>query len=394
MAFGKDPKLAALGGSFRQSTNTFTQNRGGGKSTKGNVPYFVDMYQPSQLTIDTVRLVPGAYLQEQIVGEGDEAQVAQVTMPFIKFTEHFYDTKHKGSICSAGAFANVKAKRGPCRGCDIFWETAAKNPTTNRFESNVISRQNKFAFSLLDYGPYHKLEQYDKEKGTVRTNSKGEPYYNWVKCQGQGCDACHAGKEVKSGDMRHWPMSYTQFQQLRAAELLIGAACARCATVEVNNMAAIQSVAWSCPECGSRAIDMATTQLKLNEMLKVTDNPYTCGDCKAEVLLTEEYRCLECSKRGQQGLRAGLFDVDLRVQATPIEGKKGKDLQIRGWSPPRAVDPNYIEIVKPVDLVARYAPDSMEVQVSKFGAAVQRAPVTSGVPPQQQHAQPYGPKSA
>jgi hypothetical protein len=139
---------------------------------------------------------------------------------------------------------------------------------------------------------------------------------------------------------------------------------------------------------------MATTELKLNEMLKVTDNAYTCVDCKSEVFLQEEYRCLECYKHGQPGLRAGLFDVDLRVQATPIEGKKGKDLQIRGWSPPRPVDPNYTELAKPVDLVARYAPDSMESQIGKFGAATQRAPVTSGAPPQQQFAQPYGPNKS
>lgn len=394
MAFGKDERLVSIGGNFRQTTNTFTTNKA--REPKGRVPYFVDQYQPSLLTIDTVRLIPGQYMQEQVVEDiGPDGKVdlkvAHVVMSFIKFTEHFHGGLEKGGICSAGPFQNIKSKRAPCRGCDIFWETAAKNPSTGRFESNVMSRQNKYAFSVLDYGSYHKVDQIDRETGQAKVNpTTKEPYFNWVKCQGQGCDGCKASLELKQGDMRHWPMSYTHFQQLRAAELNIGASCARCGTSDI-----IQSIAWACPSCGAPAIDMATTELKLDEMLKITDNQYDCSDCGTKVFLTEHYTCPACAQRGQAGLRAGLFDVDLRVQLTAIAGQKGKTLQVRGWSPPRPVDPNFQAIVQPVDLPARYAPDSMAFQISRFGApsATQgRAPVT-GAPAQQQFATPYGPKS-
>jgi hypothetical protein len=389
MAFGKDPRLALQGGSFRQTAQLHSRNRVVNTHRKG-APYFVDKYEPGLMAPDVVRLIPGNYLQEQAVGEGDNVQVVQYQSKYIQFVDHFLGRaggeKGKSCICSAGPLRNFKTKRNPCRGCDIFWETAVRDPKTNRLDSPVISRQRKFAICVLDYGNYHKLEQYDPQTGQMKINQKtGEPFFNWVKCLGMGCDACRANKEVKHGDMRHWPMSSAHFRQLLSTALNIGNACARCCTTAINGQSPIRSIAWTCSNCGNTAIDMATTELKMDELMKITDDPYVCPDCQTEVLLEEQITCAECANRGQQGVRAGLFDVDLSVQLVET-GQNAKMLNVMGWSPPRPVDPNYAALAVPIDLVAKYAPDSMEYQISRFGppsAAAQaaRTPVTTGATP-------------
>jgi hypothetical protein len=396
MAFGKDPRLAVEGGSFRQQSQSFASNRTG-RGTKGRVPYFVNEYKPTLNGIDTIRLVKGAYLQQQAVGEGDKVEAISMTMPYTKFTDHFHGGFEKSIICSAGVFKNLKAKRDPCRGCDIFWETAVRTENTGRLESPIMSRQEKYAFGVLDYSDYHKVEQMDRDTGKARMNNRtNEPFFNWNKCDGQGCANCAKGKELKHGDMRHWSMSYTHFQALRNAELLIGNSCSRCGAYPgFDGVAPIQSLAWSCPNCGSPVINVTTTELKTDEMRNITDSSHICKDCKHEVFLTELITCTVCEPRGQQGLRAELWDVDLKVGLTPTN-TKAKTLTVSGFSPPRPVDPAYAHLAKPVDLISIFTPDAWEFQIERFGAptpAAQRTPVTGTIPSTQQPAQPYGPKT-
>lgn len=429
MSFGKDSKVRSAVGSFRQMSNQFTKNTYGKKKGGGGVPYFVDMFQPPINELCLVRLVPGEYLQDEVSiapsptpGGEDVVGVDQVVMTFIKFVDHFDGTRQKGAICSAGALAGFRELRQPCHGCDIYWATAARQ-SNGRFESTRMSRQNKYAFSCFDYSPYHKLEQYDQDTGKVRANAAGVPYFNWVRCQGQVCDACRAGKETKQGHMSHWPINYTQLQVLRAAETNIGHSCVVCS---VEN--SIISMGWMCGGCGECVVDMATTQLKKDELLKLTDEKYGCNKCGNLAFLTEVYECRACAPRGHTGVRASLFDVDLKVSVVAGGGNGGKVLQVAGWSAPHPIDPQFLEAAKPLDLVARYAPLSLEAQAGRFGIVpgmnqqpqtheqqapqAQRQPQTGGFAGQQyqqptpqpqyapqpgqqparQYANPYGPK--
>lgn len=395
MAFGKNANdmkgVSPFNASFRQMSGQLSKSNTGSKPRSGGIPYFVDMYSPSTEYTDTIRLVQGEYIQPQIEGEGDDAVVTQVIMPFIKFTDHFDGAKKKGGICSAGPFANVKDKREPCHGCDIYWETAVRN-AEGRFQSPRMSRQNKYAFNVFDYGVYHKLEQYD-DQGKVRMNSvTKEAYFNWVKCQGQGCDACRAQKEAKQGNMSHWPINYTQLQVLRSAEVDIGKSCVVCHTKDT-----ITSLGWTCPHCQDGVIDMATTDLKTSELLELTDKPYTCLSCGETGFLVDNIECGVCARTGQTGVRASLFDVDLNVKV--LVGPTGnKVLQVMGWSAPGPVQPPFDALIKPLDLIARYAPEPLERQALKFGvvaAGPKREPQTgaTGVPAARAYKNPFGPKT-
>jgi len=389
MAFGKDSKVIAAVGSFRQVSSQFTKNQVGKKKGGSGVPYFVDQFElPTELT--AVRLIPGQYLQDQVIGDEEtdpeNLQVQQILMPFIKFVDHYDGHNKRGAICSAGPLGNVKTRREPCRGCDIFWATVHRNQN-GRLESSRMSRQNKYAFTIFDYSPYHKVPQYDRDNGQIRKNAQGEAYFNWIRCFGQGCDMCRNQNEWKQGHCTHFNTSYTGLQTIRGAEADIGKSCVVC-----GHENCIISRGWMCGGCGAEVIDMSNTTLKTDEILKITDDPYGCGQCGQKVLLKEVYACGPCTQQGRQGIRAGLFDVDLKIKGVPSTTGKGKTLNIMGWSAPYKLSPEMLALAQPIDLVARYAPMPFEAQVQLFG----EVPNQGGRQPQnngQQHMPPGAPQN-
>lgn len=396
MAFGKDENLKRHVDSFRQQSSQ--SMRSARKTGRKGPPYFVDMYRCSTMDTDMIRLVRDDYPQDLVVADGENLSLKQVFRPYIEFVEHFDGYMEKGAICSAGPWANFKDKRKQCYGCDIFWDTAVRNDA-GRIESTRISKQNKYAFSVFDYGVYHKMEQIDRDTGNVRVNpNSGKPYTNWVKCQGQGCDACRAQKETKLGNMSHWPINWTQMEVLRSATLDIGKSCSTCGTID-----SIQSVGWMCKACGECVIDMANTTLKMDELLKLTDNYVQCPYCKHTGFLEELIHCQACSERGSSGVRAGLFDVDLKVKAVEL-ANGNKSLQIMGWSQPHPAAQQFAKDMKPIDLLNRYAPDTLEFQAQRFGITTQtqaqpgqqatQAPQGQPQPAPQQPTQGYVPPSA
>lgn len=369
MAFGKNAQVRAKVGSFRQQSAAYTKKNFGGGGRKGP-PYFVDMYKPSTEYIDTVRFLPGPFVDEEAQLVNEQLRIVPIQTSMKKFTEHYDGVNEKGAICSSKEWQKIEEQRKSCHGCDIFWETAERT-TTGRLESSRMGRQQKYAFALYDYGMYHKVEQIDRQTGQPRVNKKKEPYYNWVKCGGQGCDMCQAGKEVKYGSSTHFPMNWTELQIIRAAESDVGASCKVCQTQNC-----ITSLAWTCQGCGEACIDMSTSTLKKDELLKMTDEEFTCPHCSTKGLLVEVFECAVCSSRGQQGARASIFDVDMQLRYI-VAGDK-KVLSVVGFSIPYPITAAEVAkwpgIDKPQDIVKRYAPDSLEFQAQRFGIAIAPPP--------------------
>ena len=389
MAFGKDSTVMGAVGSFRQTTGQYHQPRSDKKSGGGSkgVPNFVGKYSPSEFSIDDIRILRGKYVQDEMVGEGDNVTTKQVVKNYIKFTEHFDGVKMKSAICSAGALGGIKNKRNPCHGCDMFWATAGRS--TGRFESTRISRVEKTAFSIFDYGAYHHIEARDKDGNVKVNNQTKQPYLNWEKCEGQGCTGCREGKETKYGDNRHWVLNNSQLEVLRDGDPLIGTACKTCRTAN-----SIVSRSWVCQGCGNDAINVQTTDLKPKDLSAITDKPYKC-ECGHTGFLEELVGCQVCSKTGAIPARATIYDVDLRIKAipNPNPNAKGKSIQLMGWSLPGSPPEQFIEFMEPLDLPAIYAPDSMATQISKFGdLPVKREPATgaAGTAAPSGAARPYG----
>ncbi len=371
-------------GNFNQQAASASR---GISRTPRNVPRFVDEYRPSTSMADVVRLIPGNYIQEHLEGEGENVRCVSTMQPFIKYTEHFDGYMEQAAICSAGVWANFKDKRSPCHGCDIYWETCERN-SEGRYKSTRMSKQNKFAINVFDFSKYHNIEQVDRVTKQVRMNDKtNKPYMQWTKCQGEMCPHCRGNRETVVGSMRHWPLNWTQFHVLRdVSRNNVSKSCSRCGTANC-----IQSLAWTCGGCGDCVVDMATTNMTLDDLRTLTENPFKCA-CGNESYLAEIFICPVCDQRGQEGARADLWEVNLNV--TLVEVGTGKDkqrvLQVSGFSAPGPVGPEWLTKIKPFDLVQKYAPDSLEVQAKRFGvgnapaAATQetgvRTPVTHTLP--------------
>ena len=372
MAYGKDKEgrdlvqaSAFRSRTFNQAARALSRNKfpstGGGK---GGPPYWVDQFLPPIGYDATIRLLPGNFKQSELIEiSKDEVQVVEVDAPFVKFVEHFDGTNQRGCICSAGPLAHFKDKRDPCLGCDIYWATAARN-SAGRFESSRMSKQNKYAFALFDYRPFHEIEQIDRSTGLARKNTAGIPYKEWKACMGRGCDYCKGQVPIaKVGHSTHWAINYTQLQIFRAAERDIGRSCTVC-----GNVQCINSLAWICSNCQECIIDMDTTELKPQELIEKTDDEQTCPFCQYKGNLDEIYECRPCAERGLQGLRATLFDVDLTLTMVQVNDKK--QLTIKTYSAPHPIAPEFVEAAKPLDLVRRYRPDTIHKQSEQFGVAM------------------------
>jgi len=382
MAYGKDKSTVQSLGSFRQKANAYAAKKNEGRS-KSSTPFFVGQYKPSTGDVDTIRIIEGHYTVQQVVGNGDHAALEEVELPFFPYTEHYDGRNERSCICSAGPFANHKGKAQPCHGCAIFWSTR-ETQADGKKKSERMSRREMYAFSVLDYGKYHKMPQIDKQTGQVRTNDSGEPYYNWEKCSGLGCKGCQDQRiESKQGNLRHWALGWAHYKTILETDKEIGKSCRACGGTD-----SIVSRAWLCPGCGDCAVDMSSTSLNQKQIDELTERPYHCS-CKYEGFLQEMIECKQCTPVGGVAARATIFDVDMNVKRIETATGQGKQtaLQISRWSPPRPIDPNFkTALEKPLDLPKIYAPTDLKIQAEQFGVTAsdlpgpqaQRQPVTSG----------------
>lgn len=384
MAFGKNENDLELVSAFRRAETELAKPTPR-SNTKSRIPAFTQEYTPSTVSVDTVRLVPGEYDHKRAVMQTDALgkvtpSIATIKMPFIQYTKHFDGITNRGSICSAGPFRD-RELRDACYGCDIYFATATRNEQ-GRYESSRMRKQAMYAFSVWNYADYHNAPQLDAN-GKVKCGPQGKPYMQWQPCIGQGCPGCRMGNlESKKGCMRAWPLNSTQYQVLTQTDKRVGTSCARCLGVNC-----IQSLGWMTSCCRTPVIDMRSTQLTVEEINKQTSTEHTCHQCKTAGMLVEQYSCGYCAQRGQQGVRASLFDVDLQVQIVVDAGGK-KNLQVLGFSQPNVIPDIWKAHLKPLSLTSMYAPDSLDHQAKMFDVAG----TTAGpqAPPLQAPIQPMG----
>lgn len=379
MAYGKDKAVLQNTGSFRQRANSYSQRQGEQRKrgSGGQIPFFVGQYKPPKDSDpDTIRILEGQYTVQEVRGEGDHAEIVPTTLPFFPFTEHFDGRQQKSCICSAGPFAGNKKKANPCHGCDIFWSTREVGPDGKK-KSDRMSKQDKYAFSIIDYGNYHKMPQIDRQTGQIRKADDGTPYYNWVKCTGLGCDGCKAQCETVQGQTKHWSMGWGHYNSLLASDEEVGRSCVNCGGVDT-----ITGRAWVCPGCGDGIIDLATTSLKKEQVKETVDKEFHCN-CGFHGFLNEIIQCSHCTPQGGSARRATIFDVDMQVKR--VSSAKGDSdatqLIVVRWSAPRAIDQRFVQLAKPMQLDKIYTPTPLETQATQFAvpaSGVNRQPRNTG----------------
>lgn len=371
-AFGKNPQLLRSIPSFRQLSGQFNGGRSS-RQGKGGTPYFIDQYKPPPIEPDTIALLAGNFESMEVDDSGEAPKAIAVTLPYVKFTEHYDGRTEKSAICSAGPFVRYKDLRDACNGCDIYWATL--EPGDDGKKHSRMSRQTKFGFSIIDFSDYHKEPQFDTQTSRPRVNPKTkEPYFNWVKCGGLGCDACKANLPKKFAHNPHWPMSWGYFQTIREQDREIGKSCRACGGIDT-----LQCVAWTCQGCGEAAIDMSSTGLKMEDVIKISESHYTCK-CGVTDFLQEIIECRACSKAE----RMTVFDVEFRVKRIPTGQNNQSMLNISGWAQRRKLEGPLAEYASPKDLIKIFKPTDHRVQLDRFGPPPISAEGEPGAPPKEQ----------
>ena len=383
MAFGKNPahlgNVNAFGGSARQQAAFASRRR---KNTGGGSKLiFRNQFQPSLYIPDTIRIVPGAYFQQFL---DDNGNLIEGNFPFWSYVEHFHGVLKKSAFCSAGPFRWQKGQAAPCYGCDIYWEDwRTRKDTGNKNSPKRLSMRDMYAYTIVDQGLFHKVEDTDQQ-GRVKVNpSTQQPYMSWVKCDGQQCQNCALGKETKQGHVQPWPMGKRHFGTINAYADQIGMGCMTC-----GSRVSINTLLWHCgnPECGETMIDMKSTNLNMEQLYERTNEPQTCPRCQQNLFMQDIYECTVCTPKGVVAQRASIFDVDMQVRRQKSPDESGTQLMIVGTSDPSVINPMFNDIAKPLKLNEMYSPTDLNLQAQLFRIQVQ----PQQAPPPQQGVDPQG----
>lgn len=379
MSFGKDEShlgnIPPYGGNYIQRAKSHAKRpvRSGGGG--GRMPHWKDGFKPSLVYPSLGRLIPGAYPQ-QVTHDGET--VVEETFTYVKWREHV--SKSSGSprsaICSGGAlFANKKSAL-PCEGCVTWWEDVrerkAKSARGDKTRGpNRMSCRDQYSYTWFDYAPYWKMPDIDKQTGQPRLNpNTNEPYYHWE--TGSVNDPKFAGKEWKQGHLLSWSMGSTYQDVLIMQAKQIGMHCNTC-----KGMGCIATLMKICgnPQCGQFIYDPNNTTLTIEQQNTIDYDKYSCPQCQQSNYVDEVIECANCTPQGHTPTRASIFDVDLQVQAAGNPGSQ-TFLQVLTTSQPRALqiaDPKVLESVKPLDLLKKFAPTSLERQRQTWNIQVRAA---------------------
>lgn len=396
MAFGKEREnlqsVTPFGAntSMAQRTQFMMRNQGEQRQRRGGGGQrYSDIYKPtlSQAGFDLVRLIPGHYSFQGCDGKRNVYEYTN--MEYWPYIEHYDGRNERSTICSGGVFHNFRDARDPCIGCDLFFSTMEKSKDANGYRKSRVSKTDKYVFNVLHFNPYHKIPQMNTKTGQVSTNDKGEPYFEWVPCEGRGCPICPQKVETTEARMLKWEMSFTHFKALTIAYAsAIAQGCTNC-----RSKNSIQSMAWVCPfdGCGEAVIDLSDTTLKDEEIANITGGVVTCPHCKNTGFLNEVFQCSQCGSAS----RCTIFDVNMHVKRVSAgkENSKQTSLIVSDWSESCGIDPRFTEIAKPFELPKIYGPSTIEFQQKQFGeggpaegqaaqpqAGLTRTPVTAGAP--------------
>jgi hypothetical protein len=386
MAFNKNQQLlnrvAPYGSpNLQQRARLATQR----PKRRGAKLIWSNQFQPSLYIPDIVRVVPGNFLHQFADEEGEN--IIELELPWQQYVEHYHGVLKKSAFCSAGPFRWIKGKSDPCHGCDIFWEDWNIRQETGDDKPKRMSIRDMFAYTVVDLGQFHKVEDTD-DQGNIKVNPRTKkPYFRWVKCTAPNCEPCVLGKEMKVGHTQPWPMGKRHFDALNAHADVIGLGCMTCGSRQ-----SINSLMWVCgnPECGDLIIDMSTTTYAPDQLHELTTNLYVCRTCREKTFPIEVYECASCTPAGQEPRRATIFDVDIQVRRKQSEDDTGTQLIITGTSDPKPIDDAYKELAKSLKLNEMYGPTALNLQSKLFNVTTLPRQAQEALQPQAPPPAPSG----
>lgn len=362
MAFNKPPMANANVGSWRQRAGTRENEKQKVRSTKNTYAgsRFANQFKPPMGVNTLARIIPGQYKVPRAVElEKGKWGVTQDTCEYYETAEHFDGHTKQSTICSAGPIFFRKAFAQPCLGCRGYF--AAPRDSEGRRKGR-FGRRDVYIFTVLEYGPFCKVEQVDYN-GLVKLSEKtGKPYTEWVrKSELQGATIL----EEKEGHIQHWTVGKGHLDVIKGYDSIIGQTCTNC-----NAIGSISRRALLCHKCELDIIDCARTNVPPAEQEKMLTSDIECPECHHRGPLKEFLECAQCNNPKP----ASVFDVDINMQRLDTPGQT--QLVFTSWSKPHPIDPSYK--AKLLDLPTIFAPDSLETQERRFRMTFEEAEALGG----------------
>lgn len=309
-----------------------------------------------------MRLAP-EQLYKQMIYNRAKKEVEEVERQWYEFLQHFVPSRQQPFICSAGANHDQ-----PCRGCSVralYYKhiseqeqnTGVRNEEARK--SAPIQASPRFGMAVTVLEKIFSLPA--MKNGKPRTSKNGDVIMNKVPAPHSGVDRTQwASTKGEQGHNYHWSFSGTHLAQLGDIDATLWNYCASCR----SELMATQFV---CAECGEVVYE-DTNGVVGPDLGAVRKSPMRCPHCQHEGTTYPLISCTGCDKPAE----GSLFAFDLQLRAVPI-GDKKTDLKLENFRLPdytKLFGSNADRITElvynPLDIVAIFAPDSLESQGGKL----------------------------
>jgi hypothetical protein len=279
-----------------------------------------------------LRLLPGSYTDL----EGLDSE-------YYPYVNHFVKRSNKSFICSKQykiTDGDLTAVGGKCLGCEAIEKG-----------DDGVGWQLLHAFNAIHLAYYHLEPVFDDDGKPIvykKGDRQGEQVHRKVLCEGRRCKYCKDGLEKVFGKKVHLSLGSRHLGQLAGITNEIEKDCANCG-------GRLEEVLWECSNCAEPLIDLANTDMKDEDILKVTARHMECPKCGTKDFPIKQSECDGC----QDPTPLSIFDCDLEIKR---EGENtDSTIMVPRWTPTELSD-DLKEMAKPWPFKKVFSPDPFDWQ--------------------------------
>lgn len=248
-------------------------------SRKGGGASFSDRWFPPKASEEdpqNIVLFPGEYKMPVKVGK--KGELHELERQYYLVYEHGRRTANgwRSTTCSAGL---ALVKTGDDYELSFGDDTCA--PCYHIDDgSGSINRRLLHVFNAARTGWFHLIDSENVDKS-------GQPYKDWVECEGKRCKHCSSEIKKIYGRRVYWPMGKRFIDQLLThAEVTLSNHC-KCG-------GELETVGFQCEECGEIIRDLEEDPADKKELKQLRVKKIKCPNCKVIEAPEEIKECDSC----------------------------------------------------------------------------------------------------
>jgi len=319
-----------------------------------------------------VRLSPDQ-LYTQLVWDGEEKAVVEVTRPWFELVGHFVPSRNRGFNCSSGPHRDQ-----PCRGCAVrgWWfdqqrakakqikESTGIDTRRNRSDedkkdpskSPPIQASKNFAMGVTVLEKIFEMQTTDK-KGKPKTNRDGKPIMMSVPAPLSGLPLMkRRDMPGEFGKNFHWSFGTRALASLADIDQNLWNSCANCA----SDLVATEFV---CASCETVVFD-EPSGISGADLRDMRSQEMKCSACGHEGALLPMLSCTGCENAAEGSILA----FDLRLKVVKVDENSNQltldEFRLPDYASlfPEEADRVAELVMTPLDIPSIFAPDSIDAQ--------------------------------